>query len=151
MSELHSHSQNLGAQVKKLQEALASQEAMISVISMDLKKHEDTVDKPNGSARSDMKQRSFSESFTDSSAWDSPDMIRKQEDQVQSLRGLASVSELSINHSAELDAMKSKSFGCVKQLEQYNLLGSSTPSLSDSVYSLQHSIDTQKTSPVSIL
>ncbi|XP_040213527.1 pericentrin isoform X2 [Rana temporaria] len=148
VSELHSHSQNLGAQVKKLQEALASQEAMINVISMDLKKHEDTVDKPNGSARSGMKQRSFSESFTDSSAWDSPDMIRKQEDQVQSLRGLASVSELSINHSAELDAMKSKSFGCVKQLEQYNLLGSSTPSLSDSVYSLQHSIDTQKTSPV---
>ncbi|XP_073489796.1 pericentrin isoform X2 [Aquarana catesbeiana] len=150
VSELHSHSQNLGAQVKKLQEALASQEAMISVISMDLKKHnvEDTVDKPNGSARSDMKQRSFSESLTDSSAWDSPDMIRKQEEQVQSLRGLASFSELSINHSAELDAMKSKSFGCVKQLEQYNLLGSSTPSLSDSIYSLQHSSHTQKTSPV---
>ncbi|XP_077304306.1 pericentrin isoform X2 [Lithobates pipiens] len=150
VSELHSHSQKLGAQVKKLQEALASQEAMISVISMDLKKHnvEDTIDKCNGSARSDMKQRSFSESLTDSSAWDSPDMIRKQEEQVQSLRGLASFSELSINHSAELDAMKSKSFGCVKQLEQYNLLGSSTPSLSDSIYSLQHSSHTQKTSPV---
>ncbi|CAI9556637.1 unnamed protein product, partial [Staurois parvus] len=148
VAELHSHSQNLGAQVKKLQEALASQEAMISVISVDLQKHsiEDKVNKHIGSTQSDVKQRSFSESLTDSSAWESPDMVRKLEEQAQSLRGLTPFSELSINHSAELDGMKSKSSGCVKQLVQYNLLGSSTSSLSDSVYSLQHS--SQKTSPV---
>nr|DBA19924.1 TPA: hypothetical protein GDO54_015680 [Pyxicephalus adspersus] len=150
VAELHSHSQNLGTQVKKLQEALVSQEAMISVISVDLQKKnaEDNINKRTGPLQSDMKQRSFSESLTDLSAWDSPDMVRKQE-QVHSLRGLTPFSELSIDRSAELDVMKSKSSGCVKQLEQYDLLGSSTPSLSDSAYSLQQSIHTQRTSPVS--
>lgn len=151
MSELHSHSQNLGTQVKKLQQALLSQEAMISVISVDLQKQnaEDKVIKPNGSSHSDLKQRSFSESLTDLSAWDSPDMVRKQEEQVHTLRGLTPFSELSINYSADLNVIKSS--GCVKQLDQYNLRSVTPSSLSDSVYSMQHSIHTQRTSPVSII
>lgn len=152
MAELQSHSQNLGLQVKKLQDALMSQEAMISVMSVDFQKQnaEDRSDH-SGQSNTKVKQRSFSESLTDLSAWDSPDMVRKQEEQMHSLRVLTPYSELSIDHSAALEVMKSKLTGCVQRPELYNLMGSSTPSLSDSVYSLQHSSHTQRTSPVSML
>ncbi|KAM9305648.1 pericentrin [Gastrophryne carolinensis] len=150
VAELQSHSQNLGTQVKKLQEALKSQEAMISVISVDLQKQtfEEKSTKPHVQSRTKEKHRSFSESVTDLSAWDSPDMVRKQEEPTHSLGVVTPYSELSIDQSAIMGVMKSKSSGCILQSENYNLEESSSPSLSDSVYSLQQSIDTQRTSPV---
>ncbi|XP_075036545.1 pericentrin [Mixophyes fleayi] len=147
VAELQSHSQNLGTQVKKLQEALVSQETMINLVSGEFhRKHlEDQKNKPDMSVPS-MKPKSFSESLTDLSTWDSPEMVRKQEEQIHSLRVFTSFSELSVDHSAELDFIRSKSSGHVKQPEQGDLLASSTPSLSGSNFSMQHSNNTQRAS-----
>ncbi|KAM4626955.1 pericentrin [Discoglossus pictus] len=92
--------------------------------------------------------QSFIESVTEMSAWDSPEMVRKQEEHVHSLRGLTTYSDLSLEYSADLDYIPSKAFGNRKQYAQYDLhdLAPSTPSLTGSNYSLSH--DTHRSSPV---
>ncbi|XP_063789326.1 pericentrin [Pseudophryne corroboree] len=143
VAELQSHSQNLGTQVKKLQEALVSQEAMITLVSGDF--HSQNIEdqrKREISSIPSVKPKSFSESLTDLSTWESPEMVRKQEEQIQSLRVCTSFSELSIDHSAELDFIRPKSSDHGKQPEERDLLASSTPSLSGSNFSMQHSNNT---------
>ncbi|XP_069839189.1 pericentrin isoform X2 [Dendropsophus ebraccatus] len=134
VAELQTHSQNLGTQVKRLQDVLISQEAMIALMSGDLPKRsfEDLKLKPELSRPE--KASSFSESLTELSTWDSPDMVRKQEEAVHSMGAFTPFSELSIDHSAEL--MRTKS-SCIKRPERCDLLGSSTPSLSESNFSAQ--------------
>ncbi|XP_075685669.1 pericentrin isoform X2 [Rhinoderma darwinii] len=134
VAELQTHSQNLGTQVKKLHDALVSQEAMITLMAGDLQKKnfEDLKQKPELPRPG--KARSFSESLTDWSTWDSPEMVRKQEEAIHSLRAFTPFSELSIDHSAEL--MRSKS-SCIKRPGHCDLLGSSTPSISESNFSEQ--------------
>ncbi|XP_044159306.1 pericentrin isoform X1 [Bufo gargarizans] len=134
VAELQTHSQNLGTQVKRLQDALVSQEAMIALMAVDLPKmnSEDLKHKPDLSRPG--KATSFSESLTDLSTWDSPEMVRKQEEAIHSLGAFTPFSELSIDHSAEL--MRSKS-SCIKRPEHCDLLGSSTPSLSGSNFSAE--------------
>ncbi|XP_071977619.1 pericentrin isoform X2 [Engystomops pustulosus] len=133
VAELQTHSLNLSTQVKKLQEALVSQEAMLALMSGDLpdKNIEDVTHKSDLSRPG--KSKSFSESLTDLSTWDSPDMVRKQEEAMHSLRAFTPFSELSIDHSAEL--MRSKS--CNRRPEGRELIGSSSPSLSESNFSAQ--------------
>ncbi|XP_056392614.1 pericentrin [Hyla sarda] len=129
VAELQMHSQNLGTQVKKLQDVLVSQEAMIALMSGDLTKcvkHMPDLSRPG-------KARSFSESVTDLSTWDSPEVVRKQEEATHSLGAFTPFSELSIDHSADLMISK---FSC-KRTDSCNLLGSSTPSLSESNFSAQ--------------
>ncbi|KAM4024863.1 pericentrin isoform 2-T2 [Anomaloglossus baeobatrachus] len=133
VSELQTHSQKLGTQVKKLQDALVSQEAMIALMSGDLPKKnvENLSHKPDLSRPG--KATSFSESLTDLSTWDSPEMVRKQE-AVHSLGAYTPFSELSIAPSAEIIRSKST---CIRRPEDCDLLGSSTPSLSESNFSAQ--------------
>ncbi|KAM3916606.1 pericentrin [Leptodactylus fuscus] len=128
VAELQTHSQNLSTQVKKLHEALVNQEAMIALMP---KKNFEEV-KPDLSRPG--KATSFSESLTDLSTWDSPEMVRKQEEAIHSLGAFTPFSELSIDPSAEL--MRSKS-SCIKRSEHCDLIGSSTPSLSESNFSAQ--------------
>ncbi|XP_066431819.1 pericentrin isoform X2 [Eleutherodactylus coqui] len=134
VAELQTHSQNLGTQVKKLHDALVNQEAMIALMSGDLpqKNLEDVNHKPDLSRHA--KEGSFSESLTDLSTWDSPEMVRKQEEAIHSLRTLTPFSDLSIDPSAEI--MRSKS-SFLKRPEHSDLLGSSTPSISESNFSTQ--------------
>ncbi|XP_077128520.1 pericentrin isoform X3 [Ranitomeya variabilis] len=140
VAELQTHSQKLGTQVKKLQDALVSQEAMIVLMSGALP--EENFDlKHNPDPSRPGKATSFSESLTDSSTWDSPEMVRKQEEAVHSLGAFTPFSELSIAPSVELTRSKST---CIKRPEHCDLLGSSTPSLSESNFSAQ------RASPVSL-
>ncbi|XP_077128519.1 pericentrin isoform X2 [Ranitomeya variabilis] len=133
VAELQTHSQKLGTQVKKLQDALVSQEAMIVLMSGALP--EENFDlKHNPDPSRPGKATSFSESLTDSSTWDSPEMVRKQEEAVHSLGAFTPFSELSIAPSVELTRSKST---CIKRPEHCDLLGSSTPSLSESNFSAQ--------------
>ncbi|XP_069589372.1 pericentrin isoform X2 [Ranitomeya imitator] len=133
VAELQTHSQKLGTQVKKLQDALVSQEAMIVLMSGALPednfhpKHKPDPSRPG-------KATSFSESLTDLSTWDSTEMVRKQEEAVHSLGAFTPFSELSIAPSVELTRSKST---CIKRAEHCDLLGSSTPSLSESNFSAQ--------------
>ncbi|XP_073433634.1 pericentrin isoform X2 [Dendrobates tinctorius] len=133
VAELQTHSQKLGTQVKKLQDALVSQENMIVLMSgalpeknLDLK-HMPDVSRPG-------KATSVSESLTDLSTWDSPEMVRKQDEAIHSLGAFTPFSELSIAPSVELIRSKST---CIKRPEHCDLLGSSTPSLSESNFSAQ--------------
>ncbi|XP_018091514.1 pericentrin isoform X2 [Xenopus laevis] len=141
--ELQSHSQNLGAQVQKLQKTLESQEVTIASMSEELQK-QNMEGRYNVAShiRGYTKPRSFTESLTDLSDWDSPDMVRKQEEHIHSMRVFTPFSELSIAYSTDCDPIPSKSSEYQKQTLQYDLLGSSTPSLTGSNYSAQ------RTSPV---
>ncbi|KAM4697863.1 pericentrin [Rhinophrynus dorsalis] len=147
VAELQSHSQNLGAHVQRLQETLGCQ-GMLTSMSEELQKQsqDDKLSKPSDQ-RASLKHTSFSESLTDMSAWDSPDMVRKQEENVYSGRVYTPFSELSIEYSTDLDHLPSKSSDQRTQPAQYDLIQSSTPSLSGSNYSLTHS-GTHRTSPV---
>ncbi|XP_073502858.1 pericentrin isoform X2 [Phyllobates terribilis] len=135
VAELQTHSQKLGTQVKKLQDALVSQEAMLVLMSEALpeKNFDDVKHKPDLSRPG--KATSFSESLTDLSTWDSPEMVRKQDEAVHSLGAFTPFSELSIAPSADL--VRSKSTCIKRSSEHHDLLGSSTPSLSESNFSAQ--------------
>eukprot|EP00079_Xenopus_tropicalis_P017660 XP_004917947.1 PREDICTED: pericentrin isoform X3 [Xenopus tropicalis] len=143
VAELQSHSQNLGAQVQKLQKTLESQEVTIASMSEELQK-QNVEGRYNiaSDLRAYTKPRSFTESLTDLSDWDSPDMVRKQEEHMHSMRVFTPFSELSIAYSTDRDPIPSKSSEYQKQTIQYDLLGSRTPSLSGSNFSAQ------RTSPV---
>uniref|UniRef100_A0A8C5Q5F6 Pericentrin/AKAP-450 centrosomal targeting domain-containing protein n=1 Tax=Leptobrachium leishanense TaxID=445787 RepID=A0A8C5Q5F6_9ANUR len=90
------------------------------------------------------KPRSFTDSLTDMSAWDSPDMVRKQEEQNHSLRVFTPFSDISIERTNEHNL---KSSVLLTQPAQHVRLESSTPSLTGSNYSIPLS-DTQRSSLV---
>ncbi|MEE6490797.1 hypothetical protein FKM82_016005 [Ascaphus truei] len=155
MVELQTHSQSLRVKVQKLQEALGCQETTIASLSMELQQYSHEMQDGRGNNPSEPlkaadKPRSFRDSLTDMSTWDSPEMLRKQEDNMHSLQALTPFFELSMEYSADLDLIQSKSSVFLTRPVQFipHDLGSSTPSLTGSSYSMQDSHETHSSSPV---
>ncbi|KAM8934137.1 pericentrin [Pelodytes ibericus] len=147
MAELQSYSQNLGAQVQRVQDSLLHREATIPTMSRQLQNQEDRRNNPYDLSAY-VKPGSFTDSLTDLSAWDSPDMVRKQEDQVHSLRVFTPFSDISIECSNEHHVIPSKSSVQLTQPGQFDHLGSGPPSFTGSSYSRAVSNDTERSSPV---
>ncbi|KAG8432539.1 hypothetical protein GDO86_016975 [Hymenochirus boettgeri] len=144
VAELKSHSQNLEAQVQKLQKHLESQEFAITSMSEELQNQNmEGRQYTFTHMRSFVKPRSFTESLTDLSDWDSPDMVRKQEERLNSVRAYTPFSDLSIEYSTDHDVIPSKSSEYKKQPTNCDVLVSRSPSLNRSRYS-----DAHRSSPV---
>ncbi|XP_063286110.1 pericentrin isoform X2 [Pelobates fuscus] len=135
MAELQPHSDNLEAEKQKQPDVSEQQQTQ--------------EDRMNNlyDLSAFLKPRSFTESLTDMSAWDSPDMVRKQE-QNHSLRVFTPFSDISIECTNERNLIPSKTSVQLTLPNQHDHLESSTPSLSGSNYSIPISNDTHRSSLV---
>ncbi|CAH2306341.1 Hypothetical predicted protein [Pelobates cultripes] len=136
MAELQPHSDNLQAEEQKRPDVSEQQQTQ-----------EDQMNNLYDLSAF-LKPRSFTESLTDMSAWDSPDMVRKQEEQNHSLRVFTPFSDISIECTNERNLIPSKTSVQLTRPNQHDHLVSSTPSLSGSNYSIPISNDTHRSSLV---
>ncbi|XP_053327936.1 pericentrin [Spea bombifrons] len=133
MAELQHHLQNYGALGHRFKEA--------SIYNMSEQQESHEHQRNNTNDLKTIKTGSFTESLTDMSAWDSPEMVRKQEEAMNSLRAFTPLSLLSIECSNEPNFVSSKSSGHVSRLDPPHDRVFSTPSVAGSTYSIPPSND----------